>query len=1424
MTSTIANPLFDPLQGDLLDTPTASVIRPALSEADAAASSHTPQQRTQFIRSALAQAKANDEARVSDDLFGQQQVSRVFGAQKSRASLFDDDDDENDEQQREVAGNSAFSTFSTETASGKGNRSGSSRTGAGTVRRRSRYAGLLGDEDEEGNSFLSSKSQGGRSLSQTGHSSRAPTPLPSDRRQDDDNAEPSLNLLTTLHRMQDADIDRYMRIFGGPSNRSTSSSTANSRSGPKDATVRERRRPEASPSISSIGTFDAPDVSTPSEDHSLLSPPSTTASHEQSGASTSSLQPPELKRNSSSKSTGSQEEGSGSIASYELVRHLSSALSAAVQSASDANADVDLLREEYERAMDHKRREWEARETALRALCSLHGIKNGEIDRALMRASPLQQELETKKVAGVVPHTPGAPSSSSASDAPTPVKSQENLPDPESDAITAGGLSALHESLQEAMLDDLERSPSTITASPMPAFGQSRLDAGDGAGPEMSEGSVSPNVPQRHRRSSSRSTVATTRTRDTSPGAVSARSSRSQRPTSVSSAPTSEGTSVSKSASAPPSSSVAIKSTSAAASAAATFSRAFWRTKKSPSNSSSSLLNAKPADKPAQPSVTRLPTTFSFGSAKASSASSATQRGSNSNPHMSRETESSGIEKAPNAAVSGPKTVELDFILPSDAKPPTFASLSRRATTSQTKPAGSSRRKRRNAAHQRSRDENDSEESSGDEFEVYGGKGSLVPPRPVFSEVGSDLLAPQLLTDRYGFVYDATPADIKLLREARRASSSAPACLTGIRVGMKARGIDDSDEEGGAGGSERTGEEGIGAGDETDQDNSVDADSELAEPLSGDEEASGSRSSDTEGSRDEDVSREDATMIVGGNSSFSVKTSAAPAMLTLDLPPSLDFTGLDKFDTATTASSNGTNASKIFKAGLTPVSESKPVIEASVILAESQEVGRRLGPTSPSQELEFRMSGNRPTTSALNPIDSERGGEIPGDLAMAQTPSSRKTSDSRKQSSAAPTGSQTVRRLLGQLKAMHDEQQSKQQAEWDQFLQRRKDRQLAAIAAATAQANQKGNRISRVFGAPAASPAPEHASLVSEGNSLISAARSNLPGSAAEEEQLILSLVGIQRFGSGLEHSHQAQTQQQLQQPQNILSRAGKEDWAELQRLCRAGIPLCYRGAIWKECSGATEIAEPGRYEELLGEHEGETNDCLTQIDLDVHRTMPTNIFFGGNGPGVPKLRRVLVAFSWYDPVCGYCQGMNNLAATLLLTLPNEEDAFWTLVCIIGKVLPPEYYTSHLLVSQADQRVLVELVEEHMPKLAGHMREIGVDLPAVTFAWFLSLYTDCLPVETLFRVWDILFIDGMVVLFRIAMAILLLSEKELLATSGPAAFYGHMHSLTSRMFSVDRLFKLACGELATTIRYPQILTRREKHVKDLRVELGLDTA
>ena len=99
------------------------------------------------------------------------------------------------------------------------------------------------------------------------------------------------------------------------------------------------------------------------------------------------------------------------------------------------------------------------------------------------------------------------------------------------------------------------------------------------------------------------------------------------------------------------------------------------------------------------------------------------------------------------------------------------------------------------------------------------------------------------------------------------------------------------------------------------------------------------------------------------------------------------------------------------------------------------------------------------------------------------------------------------------------------------------------------------------------------------------------------------------------------------------------------------------------------------------------------------------------------------------NPAVGYCQGMNLVTSTLLLIHADEEEAFWVLAAIIERILPEEFFSPSLISSRACPLVLLEYVQESMPKLNHHLTELGVDLPAICFSWFLSLFTDCLPVE-----------------------------------------------------------------------------------------------
>jgi hypothetical protein len=178
---------------------------------------------------------------------------------------------------------------------------------------------------------------------------------------------------------------------------------------------------------------------------------------------------------------------------------------------------------------------------------------------------------------------------------------------------------------------------------------------------------------------------------------------------------------------------------------------------------------------------------------------------------------------------------------------------------------------------------------------------------------------------------------------------------------------------------------------------------------------------------------------------------------------------------------------------------------------------------------------------------------------------------------------------------------------------------------------------------------------------------------------------------------------------------------------------------------------------------------------------------------------------------------MNLIASTLLLVFSEEEDAFWVLTCIIEKLLPSEFFSGSLIDSRSCPLVLLDYVELYHPKVYAHLLDLGVDLPAICFSWFLSLYTDCLPVEvcipeqapqrsltlplqTLFRVWDLVFADGLDALFRIGLAIIRINEAELLACDSAPTLYQYLEGMTARTWQADKLMKVSrrCSFSAVT--------------------------
>ncbi|KAB0403183.1 hypothetical protein E2I00_015003, partial [Balaenoptera physalus] len=136
-----------------------------------------------------------------------------------------------------------------------------------------------------------------------------------------------------------------------------------------------------------------------------------------------------------------------------------------------------------------------------------------------------------------------------------------------------------------------------------------------------------------------------------------------------------------------------------------------------------------------------------------------------------------------------------------------------------------------------------------------------------------------------------------------------------------------------------------------------------------------------------------------------------------------------------------------------------------------------------------------------------------------------------------------------------------------------------------------------------------------------------------------------------------------------------------------------------------------------------------------MNRTFPDNVRFRkGSEPCLQRtLYNVLLAYGHHNRGVGYCQGMNFIAGYLILVTRSEEESFWLLDALVGRILP-DYYSPSMLGLKTDQEVLGELVRTKLPAVAALMDSHGLLWTLVASRWFICLFVDVLPVEIIFRV------------------------------------------------------------------------------------------
>ncbi|KAJ9551593.1 hypothetical protein OSB04_015638 [Centaurea solstitialis] len=248
-----------------------------------------------------------------------------------------------------------------------------------------------------------------------------------------------------------------------------------------------------------------------------------------------------------------------------------------------------------------------------------------------------------------------------------------------------------------------------------------------------------------------------------------------------------------------------------------------------------------------------------------------------------------------------------------------------------------------------------------------------------------------------------------------------------------------------------------------------------------------------------------------------------------------------------------------------------------------------------------------------------------------------------------------------------------------------------------------------------------------------------------------------------------------------------------LKKLIRKGIPPALRPKVWFYLSGAAKkksTVPDSYYNDLTVAVADKVTPATKQIDHDLPRTFPGHPWLD-TPEGHAAVRRVLVGYSFRDSDVGYCQGLNYVAALLLLVMRTEEEAFWMLAVLLENVLVSDCYTDNLSGCHVEQRVFKDLLSKKCPRLSAHLEAIGFDVSLVATEWFLCLFCKSLPSETTMRVWDVLFYEGAQVLFNVALAIFKMNEEQLLMTYYVGDAIKIIQDTTHHLFDPDDLLTVA---------------------------------
>ncbi|XP_074155366.1 TBC1 domain family member 4 isoform X2 [Sminthopsis crassicaudata] len=224
-------------------------------------------------------------------------------------------------------------------------------------------------------------------------------------------------------------------------------------------------------------------------------------------------------------------------------------------------------------------------------------------------------------------------------------------------------------------------------------------------------------------------------------------------------------------------------------------------------------------------------------------------------------------------------------------------------------------------------------------------------------------------------------------------------------------------------------------------------------------------------------------------------------------------------------------------------------------------------------------------------------------------------------------------------------------------------------------------------------------------------------------------------------------------------------DLEDIHITLKEGVPKSRRGEIWQFLALQYRLRHrlPSKqqppdisYKELLKQLTAQQHAIL----VDLGRTFPTHPYFSVQlGSGQLSLFNLLKAYSLLDKEVGYCQGISFVAGVLLLHM-SEEQAFEMLKFLMYDLGFRKQYRPDMMSLQIQMYQLSRLLHDYHRDLYNHLEENEISPSLYAAPWFLTLFASQFPLGFVARVFDIIFLQGTDVIFKVALS--LLSTQEAL--------------------------------------------------------------